>query len=59
MVILTSLSGYTFGKLLGNNCGLDCSFSDFGFIEYFLLFCTFVLAYLLGRKIVKLLKNKN
>jgi len=59
MIFLKNLSSFTLGKLLGENCGLDCEFSDFGLIEYLLLFGVFILAYLLGRKIVKLLKNNN
>ena len=59
MIFLASIGGYIFGKLLGSNCGLDCIFSDFGLIEYLLLFFVFILAYILGRKIIKILKNND
>ena len=56
-MLLTSLSAFSLSKLLGKNCGLDCDFSDFGFIENLLLLCVFVIAYLLGSKLYKYIKN--
>jgi len=46
-------------RILGKTtCGFDCSFSDFGVTEYIILFFTLVFAFLLGKKLLKLLKNR-
>ena len=57
-IFLTSLGGFSLGKLLGKNCGLDCEFSDFGFIEYLILILVFIFAFLVGKKLVKYVRNK-
>ena len=57
-IFLTSLSSFSLSKLLGKNCGLNCDISDFGFIEYLILFLIFVFAFFLTSKLIKYIKSK-